>query len=178
MTVVPQQKNLFTKRWRSVRALEPSELQLQISLVQWCRWKLRPDVLMWHTPNGEERDKRVAAKLKAMGVLPGIADLTFMWREEFGDFQHRLRVLFLELKARGRKLNDAQLNFSMRAISCGALFQVADNIDDAMRIIEDYGLTKPKDYDGTDDFSRSIDECYRAIRERKAKGGKGWGGWE
>jgi len=38
---------------------------------------------------------------------------------------------------------------------------------------------RPKDdYDGNKDFSRSIDECYRAIRERKAKGGKGWGGWE
>jgi hypothetical protein len=80
--------------------------------------------------------------------------------------------LFLELKARGRNLNDAQLNFSMRAISCGASFQVADNIDDAIRIIEGYGLTK--DYDGADDFARSIDECYRAIRERKAKGGPGW----
>jgi hypothetical protein len=170
------QKNLFTKRWHTVRTLEPSELQLQISLVEWCRWKLRPDVLMWHTPNGEERDKRVAAKLKAMGTLPGIPDLIFMWLEEFGVFQHRLRVLFLELKARGRKLNDAQLNFSMRAISCGASFQVADNIDDAMRIIEGYGLTK--DYDGVDDFGRSIDECYRVIRERKAKGGPGWGGWE
>jgi hypothetical protein len=32
------------------------------------------------------------------------------------------------------------------------------------------------EYDGADDFARSIDECYRAIRERKAKGGPGWGG--
>jgi hypothetical protein len=34
------------------------------------------------------------------------------------------------------------------------------------------------DYNATDDFARSIDECYAEIRERKAKGGKGWGGWE
>jgi hypothetical protein len=31
-----------------------------------------------------------------------------------------------------------------------------------------------KDYDGADDFARSIDECYAAVRERKAAGGKGW----
>jgi len=38
---------------------------------------------------------------------------------------------------------------------------------------------QPKDdYNGNKDFSRSIDECYRAIREHKANGGKGWGGWE
>jgi hypothetical protein len=29
-------------------------------------------------------------------------------------------------------------------------------------------------YDAADDFSRSIDEAYAAIRERKARGGKGW----
>jgi hypothetical protein len=35
-----------------------------------------------------------------------------------------------------------------------------------------------KDYDGNDDFTRSIEEAYRVIRERKKNGGKGWGGWE
>jgi hypothetical protein len=29
-------------------------------------------------------------------------------------------------------------------------------------------------YDATDDFSRSIDDCYRAIRERVRAGGEGW----
>ena len=33
------------------------------------------------------------------------------------------------------------------------------------------------DYDATADFAASIDECYRAIRERVAAGGPGWGGW-
>ena len=33
------------------------------------------------------------------------------------------------------------------------------------------------DYDPTADFAASIDECYRAIRERVAAGGPGWGGW-
>jgi hypothetical protein len=29
-------------------------------------------------------------------------------------------------------------------------------------------------YDAADDFSRSIDDCYAAIRDRVAAGGKGW----
>jgi uncharacterized protein YdaU (DUF1376 family) len=33
------------------------------------------------------------------------------------------------------------------------------------------------DYNPTADFAASIDECYRAIRERVAAGGSGWGGW-
>ena len=30
------------------------------------------------------------------------------------------------------------------------------------------------DYDAADDFSRSIEECLRVVRERKAVGGPGW----
>jgi len=32
----------------------------------------------------------------------------------------------------------------------------------------------PDDYDAEDDFGKSIEECYRVIRERMAAGGKGW----
>jgi hypothetical protein len=30
------------------------------------------------------------------------------------------------------------------------------------------------DYNAADDFERSINECYRAVRERMANGGLGW----
>jgi DNA modification methylase len=39
-------------------------------------------------------------------------------------------------------------------------------------------FTQVDEYNATDDFARSIDEAYRVIRERKANGGPGWGGWE
>ena len=29
-------------------------------------------------------------------------------------------------------------------------------------------------YNAADDFNRSLDNCYRAVRERVAAGGKGW----
>jgi site-specific DNA-methyltransferase (adenine-specific) len=35
----------------------------------------------------------------------------------------------------------------------------------------------PDDYDAAADFTASIEEAYRAIRARVAKGGPGWGGW-
>jgi hypothetical protein len=42
--------------------------------------------------------------------------------------------------------------------------------------VPDYagGGTEITDYDATDDFSRSVEDCYRAVRERKVQGGKGW----
>lgn len=36
-----------------------------------------PDLLFWHTPNGEHRDRRVAVNLFRMGVRPGVPDLFF-----------------------------------------------------------------------------------------------------
>ena len=30
------------------------------------------------------------------------------------------------------------------------------------------------DFDAIDDFAKSLEEAYRAIRERKANGGEGW----
>jgi hypothetical protein len=50
--------------------------------------------------------------------------------------------------------------------------------DDTKKPEKDPPQQKADDYDATDDFARSIDEAYRVIRERKANGGKGWGGWE
>lgn len=33
------------------------------------------------------------------------------------------------------------------------------------------------EYNADRDFGESINECYRAIKQRKANGGKGWGEW-
>jgi hypothetical protein len=174
MRASAHQRDLFTRRYRTVRALEPSELQLQISLVEWCRWKLRPDVLFWHCPNGEQRDKRTAAKLKAMGVLPGAADLQFLWgRKIAGEIVPA--VLFLELKAPGRKLTAEQNAFGLAARTKGAAFHMIDNIDEGIRIIESHGLVREaQNYNADDDFAKSLDEGYRAIRERVKAGGPGW----
>jgi hypothetical protein len=136
---IEKQKDLFTKRWSMVAEFEPSELELQISLVEWCRWRLRPDVIFWHTPNGEARDKRTAAKLKAMGVLPGVADLQFMWREASDG---HLRALFLELKRKGGKQTETQDDFERAVSSTGAHYRCVDSIDEAMAIITKLGLTK------------------------------------
>src|SRR5262245_4511119 len=96
------QRHLFTNRWRR---LEPRQLEasFHIQLVAILRLALRPDVMMRHVPNGEHRDPRTAAKLKAMGTLPGCADLEFHWAAAHG----RRHVLHLELKRPGRKQTEA-----------------------------------------------------------------------
>ena len=70
MTIL-QQRDLFTKRYRRVVEPQKEATSLHIPLVAMLRWCLRPDVIFRHYPAGEHRDPRTAAKLKAMGVLPG-----------------------------------------------------------------------------------------------------------
>jgi hypothetical protein len=191
MTVVPlKQRDLLTGRWRNVvRAREKEVTSLHIPLVAMLRWCIRPDVIWRHVPNGEHRDKRTAAKLKAMGVLPGSADLEFHSRDWDGA-RYRRRVLHLELKIGKRPQSEAQAGFALAMKLLGDDYYVAKSIDEAIGILGAHGLIRPDvevcgkrwaqhdDYNAADDFSRSIDECYRAIRERKAKGGPGWGGWK
>lgn len=57
-----------------------------------------PDLLYWHTPNGEERYGAIAVALKRMGVKPGVPDLFFPTMR-----------LFVEMKAPNGLLSEDQL---------------------------------------------------------------------
>jgi len=144
MTAREQQRHLFTGRWRQLPAATPSkEVELQIQLISMLKWCLRPDVVRFHVPNGELRDKRSAAKLKAMGVLPGVSDLVFLWKEVCESKKPRLCVLFLELKLPGRLATEEQIAFGLAVRLAGADFAVARSIDEAVEELGRRGLLRP-----------------------------------
>lgn len=146
MTGAPQQKDIFTKRWRRLPRPDPKESQIQISLVAQLKIRCRKDVVYFHVPNGEERSDSAGAKLKAMGVLRGVADLLFFWCDRDEDLRppatHRLKTLFLELKRRGETLSPEQRAFAAAIRETGAFFDHADTIDGAIEILQRYGLLK------------------------------------
>ena len=132
-----QQKDLLTGRWRKL--VEPQkEATFHIQLVSTLRWCLRPDVVWRHVPNGEHRDPRTAAKLKAMGVLAGSADLEFFYRNAAGV----PCLLFLELKLPRRKPSEAQDAFALAVKPLGAEYEVACTIDEAIGVIGKRGLIR------------------------------------
>ena len=139
-----QQKHLFTGRWRSVPIATPKEHELQIQLVTTLKWALRPDVIMFHCPNGELRDRRAGAKLRAMGTLPGVPDLIFLYQQHRPDLDvSRLCVLFLELKRPGGKLTTEQAAFGLAVGTMGAEFEVVNSIDEAIAAVGMRGLIRP-----------------------------------
>lgn len=128
---------LFSKRRRAVvaRAPQPSELQIQIAVVQHLRYGLTPGWKFWHTPNGELRDKRTAAKLKAMGTMAGVPDLVLI--SPTGMFYG------LELKAKGRPTTDDQDKFIEHCRAMAWPIAVRDTLDGALATLIQWGALKP-----------------------------------
>jgi hypothetical protein len=143
MTTVPlRQRDLFTRKWRRLEQPQKEVWSLHIPLVTMLRWCLRPNVIFRHVPNGEHRDLRTAQKLKAMGVLPGSADLEFHWCEMEDDRKVR-RMLHLELKVANRPQSDAQIEFALAMELLGDEYHVARSIDEAIKILGERGLLRP-----------------------------------
>jgi len=108
-----------------------SETQIHISVAQHLRYRARKGVVWFHPANGEKRDKGAAARLKAMGVTPGIPDLVLIADG---------RTYGLEIKTdRGRVSRDQQ-DMLAAFNAAGAFTAVAYGIDSALAILDRWGL--------------------------------------
>lgn len=130
--VAALQRDMFTKRYRKVQLPTPTENQIQIALIDRLKFAARKDAVWFHIPNGGKRPPRQTALFKALGVMPGVADLVFIWPVR--------NILFLELKAKGRTPSDEQLHFKDMVLPTGAAWAWADNLDDAVSILQSSGI--------------------------------------
>lgn len=104
-----------------------AEDALQIAVAEFLRRALKPhECLWWHCPNGGRRDVKTAARLKRMGVLPGVADLEFLWPNGRG---------FIELKSETGTLEDEQKVFRDQVLALGAFWRLARSVDDVERVL-------------------------------------------
>ena len=55
------------------------EYELHKAVIEWLGWA-KPDCVYFHPYNGAYMSKATAGKGKALGVLPGVADLVFGYR--------------------------------------------------------------------------------------------------
>ena len=112
----------------------PEEL-LHRSVVKYLRWT-KPNCVWWHTYNGAYMSKATAGKGKALGVLPGVADLVFVL--DGG------KVGFIELKAPGKSgkyLSAVQISFAHGVDDLGAPYYVARSIDDVKAALKKWHVT-------------------------------------
>ncbi len=109
-----------------------TEYHLHLAAVAYLR--LCPGLRWRHIPNGERRDKRTAAKLKAMGVEAGAADfhLTLPGGQ----------TGWVELKALGRQ-SAAQKAFQAAETGTGARYAIVRSLDDLEWTLRDWGVSVP-----------------------------------
>jgi hypothetical protein len=111
-----------------------SEHLIQRSILQYLRLKAKPEIFYFSVPNGGLRHRRVAQKLKAEGLRPGVADLCFMLPGG--------RCAWLELKTAKGRLSDAQTGFMTRCHELGHLWAVARSLDGAIPHFEEWGVLR------------------------------------
>lgn len=101
-----------------------------------AQWRARPvpGSIVAHIPNGERRDAVTGARLKALGVLPGMPDLLC------GSLASG--VFFLELKRRGGKLSPAQRRAHDMLRGIGVEVYVCDTLDGAIDVLERNGVLR------------------------------------
>jgi len=107
------------------------EERLQIAIVDHLRILAPKNVIWYAVPNGEKRSKRTDGRLKAQGVVSGIADLAFVLPDG--------RAAFLELKSGVGRLSPAQKAFQDKCASMEVEYAVSSSLDHALSILSAWG---------------------------------------
>ena len=103
------------------------------ALFAWFQYQHKKNAgLLFHVPNGGNRNAREGGRFKAMGVRPGVSDYLLMVRTE--DYAG----LWLEIKSDDGRLQKTQREFHADALAQGYAVAVAYGLDQAMTAINDY----------------------------------------
>jgi hypothetical protein len=113
------------------RAALVSEDQIQESILGWLELVL-PDAIVFHVPNGGGRSKPEAAKLKRMGVKPGVPDLEVILPDGL--------TVRLEVKTAIGRLSVDQQNFHFDLCGMGHLVATVRGVDDTRAALAAWGI--------------------------------------
>lgn len=95
-------------------------------------WAAFPDVLAYSIPNGGYiLDPRTVAKLKWLGLLPGMPDLGLLWTRGHG---------FIETKSERGVLSDDQKSVHAILRAKGHNVEVCRSADDAIRVLTGWSI--------------------------------------
>jgi hypothetical protein len=117
------------------------EQQVQRAIFDHLRARAVPGCFYFHCPNGGYRYPAEAAILKGLGVRSGVPDVLCI---------HQGRVYGLELKVAGGRATPAQTQALAELEAAGAVTSVAWGLDQALVMLEDWGILRGKVSAGMD----------------------------
>jgi hypothetical protein len=130
------QIDLFTRR---VRKPPPApEFNLQCMVADILRRWIAPGWRYTHIASGEKRSKATAGRLKRMGVVPGWPDFILLAPSP-ATLAH-----FLELKRRGRGLDEDQEAFAAYCLTHGYPHEWTDDFETAVAILKSWGAIQTR----------------------------------
>ena len=103
-----------------------SEDALQIHCAKLLNSYARPDIEWHHVPNGGQRNKKTAQRLKAMGTQSGVADLQFVIDN---------RPIAVELKTEIGSQSKDQIAYQERFTRAGGTYFIARGLDQAIAVL-------------------------------------------
>lgn len=130
-----RQLSLFKgRRQRGVQAPPPLEFHEHCVLADICRRWLDPRWRFTHIPLGEHRTDATAGRLNRMGVTPGWPDFMFVGPNR--------AVFWLELKRRGGRLSEAQIDLGAHLAACGFAYFVTNSVKGAVDELKALGILR------------------------------------
>ena len=112
-----------------------SERVIHKAVVDHLKMRARPGVFYFHPANGGYRRPSEAKALAGLGVVAGVPDLIII----------RNGVAYcLEIKSEGGRLSPAQRQCHEALRAAGAVVEVAVGIDEALALLEGWGLLRGK----------------------------------
>jgi hypothetical protein len=109
------------------------EAQIQRAVFDHLRLRAAPGVFAFHVPNGGYRKPIEAAIMKGLGVKAGVPDVVAI---------HKGHVFGLELKAEGGRATPKQLEAIAAMEAAGAYCCIAEGLDRALAVLEQWGLLR------------------------------------
>ena len=124
--------------------MREEEHNIQAACVRWfdLQW---PEYrgLLFAVPNGGARSKSTAGKLKAEGVVPGVADLIllvprcFKAHDDEGWF-NTIHALCIEMKTAKGRQSPEQMEWQRKVESNGYQYRVCHSLDEFMAVVNGY----------------------------------------
>jgi hypothetical protein len=96
--------------------------------------RTHPDIVAFAIPNSAKRSMRMGARMRAEGLLAGVADLCIML--PCG------RCAWLEMKSAKGRQTVAQRAFGLRCLRLGHPYGIAYSVDDAVVFLKSAGVLK------------------------------------
>jgi len=113
------------------RKMKENEHNIQVASINWFRYQY-PSQLIMSIPNGGQRNKIVAGKMKAEGVLSGVPDI-FIPAARNG-----FHGLWIELKSGKNKLTDNQRIVIGELMKQGYRCEICYSLDEFMNVVNKY----------------------------------------